>query len=479
MASINQGKARVACPACGAQYDFPPTLAGKRGRCAKCGKSFTVPAAAQSLAPRTEMPAYIGVECHLCGTRFYGGPDQIGKPLTCPDCGARTVLPPPPPPKKPNIPAAMEGEQYELWEPDADRLRSEMISHQPKYIAVSCPKCDTLMYATDKQVGGTIDCPDCGRSYVVPAPKKPTPARSSVVSDIDVPMLDPASAPADRPPALSLETRRMIYEEERESEYGKALERSRRTGKPMEVDVRGRPILPRWPLFTGVLPFLFSPGVPIRWLGVSAGLAAAIALVLAGLATVASGGMAAVAGMCIFALGCVLAMVVVAIAFSMFIAIVAESSEGSKAVHNWSPFLDWFGDLFVFAVAAVMSGFPGWALCYVLPLDPLLEAAIFASSIVICFPITVLSQLDIGSMWGILSPKVVKSLARCPFSWLAFFVLAGLLVFACITVTYFATQLQFGLVVIVAPLGTAAFILYGRLLGRLAWRLAEAMSESE
>jgi hypothetical protein len=246
----------------------------------------------------------------------------------------------------------------------------------------------------------------------------------------------------------------------------------------MEVDVRGRPILPRWPLFTGVLPFLFTPGVPIRWLGISAGLATTLSIVLMGLATAAAGGMGAVAGMCLFAVGCVLTMVVVSIAFSMFIAIVAESSEGAKEVHNWPPFLDWFGDFFVFAVAAVMSGFPGWAICYLLPLDPLIETAIFAASIVICFPIAVLSQLDIGSMWGILSPKVLKSLVRCPFSWLTFFLLTGVLAFVCIGATYLAAQLQIGLVLIAAPLGTAAFILYGRLLGRLAWRLAETMSET-
>jgi hypothetical protein len=245
----------------------------------------------------------------------------------------------------------------------------------------------------------------------------------------------------------------------------------------MEVDVRGRPILPRWPLLTGILPFLFSPGVPVRWLGISAGFAAAISIVLLGLATAASGGFGAVAGMCFFAIGCVLTMVMASIAFSMFLAIVAESSDGSKEVHNWPPFLDWFGDLFVFAVAAVMSGFPGWAVCYLLPLDPLVELAIFVGGIVISFPITVLSQLDIGSMWGVLSPKVAASLVRCPFSWLTFFVLTALLAAVCIAATYFAASMQIGLVLIAAPLGTAAFILYARLLGRLAWRLAEVTAE--
>jgi hypothetical protein len=78
-------------------------------------------------------------------------------------------------------------------------------------------------------------------------------------------------------------------------------------------------------------------------------------------------------------------------------------------------------------------------------------------------------------MWGVLSPKVVKSLVRCPFSWLTFYFLTGLLAFVCVAATYFAARLQIGLVLIAAPLGTAAFILYGRLLGRLAWRLAETV----
>jgi hypothetical protein len=175
-----------------------------------------------------------------------------------------------------------------------------------------------------------------------------------------------------------------------------------------------------------------------------------------------------------FAAGAGMTMIITSIAFSMFLAIVAESSEGSKEVHNWPPLLDWFGDFFAFAVAAVMSGFPGWAICYLLPIDPLLEVAILVASIVVCFPIAVLSQLDIGSMWGVLSPKVARILARCPFSWLTFFVLTGLLAFVCIAATYLAAQLQVGLGLIAAPLGTAAFILYARLLGRLAWRLAEA-----
>ena len=75
---------------------------------------------------------------------------------------------------------------------------------QPKYIAVNCRHCDTLMYATEKQVGHSITCPDCGKSQKVLPPAKPKPARSVLASDADTPKLDPAFAPAERPPVSLL-----------------------------------------------------------------------------------------------------------------------------------------------------------------------------------------------------------------------------------------------------------------------------------
>jgi DNA-directed RNA polymerase subunit RPC12/RpoP len=475
MASANPKTALVACPHCGAQYDFPVALAGKRGKCAQCGGKFTVPSAEPKSQSLGEMPQYIGVECHLCGTRFYGGPDQIGNQLKCPDCGARTVLPPPPPTKGKNIPEAMGGDQYELWEPDAHPAPSEQLKYQPRYIAVTCTRCETLMYATEKQVGQSIECPDCGRSYIVPAPKKPTTPKRSVVSDIDVPMLDPAAAPTENPSLLTAEMKRQIEEEERNSEYGRALEKSRRTGKPMEVDVRGRPILPRWPLITGVLPFMVSTGVPVRWLFMSVGIFISAWLAIFGVTMAMSGGLAAVGGMCIFALGGVLAMIVSSISFGIFRTIVAESAEGMKEIGEWSKAFDLFGDFLAFVVAAMMSGFPAWLIVKVLPRDPLISTIVLAASIVISFPITVLSQLDVGSIWGVLSPRLLTTLVRCPFSWLMFFAETAAMAALFIAGVFGAAAIGINPLIVAAPLGAAIFILYARLLGRLAWRIAEAV----
>jgi DNA-directed RNA polymerase subunit RPC12/RpoP len=47
--------------------------------------------------PPSALRQYIAVICRLCGTRMYGEEDQVGEPITCPDCGTETTLKKPPP----------------------------------------------------------------------------------------------------------------------------------------------------------------------------------------------------------------------------------------------------------------------------------------------------------------------------------------------------------------------------------------------
>ena len=44
------------------------------------------------------------------------------------------------------MPAALEGEQYELWDADERPLPSELIAAQPKSVTVKCRRCDTVMH---------------------------------------------------------------------------------------------------------------------------------------------------------------------------------------------------------------------------------------------------------------------------------------------------------------------------------------------
>ena len=226
MAATKPQLLSVDCPACGAHYDVPLSMAGKLGNCASCGAKIAVPeisaadtnpTAGFDDEPVPTEPQYIGVECRVCQTRMYGRPDQVGKEVKCPDCGARTIVPPPPPPKRKKIPAAMEGEQYELWDADEQPLPSQLAAAQPQYIAVRCKHCDTLMYATEKQVGQTIACPDCGKRHVVPPPTKQAAKRSVLASEAETPRLDPAAAPGERPLILAEPTQAWTFEVEQRS----------------------------------------------------------------------------------------------------------------------------------------------------------------------------------------------------------------------------------------------------------------------
>jgi hypothetical protein len=362
----------------------------------------------------------------------------------------------------------LEGDQYELWDADSQPLPSALAAAQPKYIAIKCRQCDTMMYATEKQVGQSIECPDCGKKHTVPTPRRPKATRPVVAADIQTLKLDPAFAPVERPPALSPETLQKIDEELDATPYGRALAESRRTGKPLKVDPRGRPILPRWPLVLGVLPFMWSPGIPVRWLGLSLGFGISISILLSGLAMALRGGMGALAGMCIFAIGCIATMLCASMTASILLTIVSESSEGNNRVESWPFIFDWFGDLFVFSVAGMVSAFPGWLVSHLVLERFEHQALSIAASMLMFFPVVLLSQLDIGSLWGVISPKVLRSMVRCPFSWLTFYLETSALMAACLAVA--AT----GFLWLLVPMAVAALLLFARLLGRLGWRLAEA-----
>ena len=93
------------------------SLCEVRRRCFACRATA---AAADATVAACEAGARTAVRrastCRVCQTLMYGRLDQVGKPIKCPDCGAQTIVLPPPQPVKPKKqPAALEGEQYELW----------------------------------------------------------------------------------------------------------------------------------------------------------------------------------------------------------------------------------------------------------------------------------------------------------------------------------------------------------------------------
>jgi DNA-directed RNA polymerase subunit M/transcription elongation factor TFIIS len=467
-------------------------MVGQRARCAACTLAFTIPAPTNKQSPKTpaakqeeaapEVPEHVGFDCRVCSTRLFARTEDVGKQLKCSDCGALTVIPPPPPPKRKNMPAALEGEQYELWDADEQPLPSQLIAAQPKSVTVKCRRCDTVMHPTANLVGQPIRCPDCGTTNIVPPPPKLPVRRSVLAPDAQTPVLDPDAHPGERPLVLA-PLAKMLHEEEQEAEYAQAIEKSKRTGKAMEVDSRGRPIMPRWPLLTGIIPFLFSRGVLARWIGYSA-----LSMIYDGLgwlilwAIGKPGGLAALGFSAILivgfsAIGVVLLPIWLAGLASMFFTIVTESSEGNTEIKTWpsANIMDWFPEFFYVLVAVLLSGGPGCILARLALSDPILTTICVAASVVLSFPIIILSQLEIGSPFGILSFHVAKSLVKCPFSWLLFYVETAALVGACTLAAFLAEHIQILFTFLFTPLFVMSVLLYGRLLGRLGWLLAEKL----
>lgn len=487
----------IVCPNCSARFAVRLSMVGRRARCAACDAAFTVPApsAAQRAGPvvpakvsesKSEPPAHIAVECRVCGTLMYGRPDQIGKRLKCPDCGAFSVVPPPPKPKPKSMPAALEGEQYELWDADTQPLPSEILAAQPNYIAVKCRKCATLMHATEKQVGQPIVCPDCGAKHIVPPPPKPAAKRSVLTSDADTPVPDTALDPGERPAPI-VHPSKMFHEEQQESEYARALEKSKRTGKRMEIDSRGRPVLPRFPLLTGILPFPFTSGCPSRWAVLTLGLVCWAALLADGIPAWVTwsggteGAMRAMAGLGETVLGAVFAIIWIAAASSVFIAIVSQSAVGTKRISDW-PTMNFIGsmaEMLPVGIAVLFTGAPGWMLGQLIAPDPWQLALLAGGSLLFGFPITLLSQLAGDSTWELIDLNVLGAAIRCPFSMMLFYLQSACLAAICALPTIAIWQVNMYWVLALAPLYVACLIVYARLLGRLAWRLSEKMPADE
>ena len=104
------------------------------------------------------------------------------------------------------------------------------------------------------------------------------------------------------------------------------------------------------------------------------------------------------------------------------------------------------------------------------------QALLAAGSTLFCLPIVLMSQLDIDSPWGVVSGRVLRSLAKCPFSWLLFYLEIALLAAACGTATLYLAGQQPNNAVWLVPMYFSALLLFARLLGRLALALGrEAM----
>ncbi|MBA3480658.1 MAG: hypothetical protein H0T51_02480 [Pirellulales bacterium] len=498
----------VACPACGERLAVHAETIGKRAKCRQCGKVFRLvgeknpsadaPAVGPNpdppLAPKPKpQPTTVTFPCELCETRITASIADVGKSTKCPDCGRRNLIPAPTIAAAPKVPAAMGGDQYGLWGVDA--APDDVSARTPMLHPVECGLCQTLMYATDAQVGKKLKCPDCGTLTLAHA-RAPVKARGPViVPDGDEYQLDEATAPIARPAYVPLEQRGVKWKREdqrdAEGEDAEGAETRGATGASggesgegprRVVDPRlkgdhysgGRPRMPRVPLVQGVWRMLLTGEVFARWLALSA------VLTVAGwfLSWVASAMSANVfLAIPMFAAGCACFGFWLIIALPVMLAIVTESSEGNDRLHdppNWMSFE--FAQAFFVAIAAAVSMVPAGLTLKIPTVWPQEGHVALAAAVwLACFPIAQLSNLEQSSAFAVFSPRLASSVFRCPGPWLLFYLESLLLAAMAVAAGLAIFAGPASLLLLLPWLAVAALLIYMRLLGRLAWWLAETM----
>jgi DNA-directed RNA polymerase subunit M/transcription elongation factor TFIIS len=491
----------VRCPGCREQLGVRPEDAGRRAKCSKCGKVFligggssdvTVPANSSAspigpvapLPPEPNVPEFVTFECSLCQTRMSARIADVGRMAACPDCGRRNKIPPPPKPKQVKPPAALSGEQYDLW--GVDETPWLGAANEPKLIPVECRLCQTLMYATEAQEGAEMKCPDCGAltKIVRPKPKRPgsiVPVLPSDDYDLD---LESAPTPRHTPIPVSLRDAE-LHEHARATTVGpdgRLIVQKR--------DDYKRPERPAVPLIQGVWRMLFTQEVIARWImmSISFGFAAwfLYSALFPAMGSVAQGIMA----IFMAAIGAGLSVVWLTFAAPSCLTIVGESAEGHDVIHDaptWSP-LEWMGESMQLATSLAAAGLagalPSWGLAWAfqqasVPLRPEVVAGIGAVGPLLVFPLALLGTMLENTALGVISPRLLVTLVRCPGPWLLFYAESAILATATGGALY-GVSLGGTAGVIAAPLITmGAMVVYMRLLGRLAWWISDATAVEE
>ncbi len=237
-----------------------------------------------------------------------------------------------------------------------------------------------------------------------------------------------------------------------------------------------RPKMPKVPLIQGVLPMLLSATILSRGIVLS--------LVLVMVVWFASGALmpGQVSYGSIFSLfplmaACIMGLLWLMAISALWISIVTDSSDGHQQLYNppGIDFTEWMGSLGYMVVGVSVSSLPAAAI-YAIPAFEEFPWAVAATAVTgwfLCFPVVLLSMLEIGSLSGVFSVRFVRALGKRPGAWLLFLLESSLVVIVAIIVAIILIQISGWMVLLAAPVLLGATFVYFRLLGRLAWWIAE------
>ncbi len=153
---------------------------------------------------------------------------------------------------------------------------------------------------------------------------------------------------------------------------------------------------------------------------------------------------------------------------NVWLAVLRDSASGLDDVENWSDnfWLDSIGEVIYLVNALFLAALPGFAITQFTEAS----GAWLPASVVVLFPLVLLSMLDASSAFVPLTLTVVVSLLTSARGWLLFFVQSALLIWGGAWLARVIWKYgELSSLVAGCCILVAAGMLYFRLLGRLAW----------
>lgn len=418
--------------------------------------------------------AYVRIACPVCSTLLYATEDQVGRQIVCPDCRVPTVVRRPAEPAAKGHPPGMTAgvdEEYAVREgvdqppPDSAAYRS--------YIAVVCPLCHTWLHATEDQVGQELVCPDCDRPMIVPPPPPPKHKPD--------PMEDAGEGYTVAEAAEVSECAALIAP--RRWRFPLGIGRSDDCDFGRSGAARSPPEPPRRPFLSGVFDFPLHLGVCQRWVTLSIGAAmlmlpgVSIVLFMANADPSLSTIHMWVGGLVLAIVACRIALIWISVASGCCLAVLCDTAVGNDRIESWpeSVFLDWNTDCFYLINSLLLSAVTGLGIAWGLQCAGVESPVIVPLSLLVLFPVALLSMLEANSPIKPLSRLVWRSMSAAWWAWARFYVGSTILVVAAgwPTLGLLIWSPLLGTIV-AAPLLVATLLIYFRLLGRLALCCANA-----
>jgi hypothetical protein len=349
-----------------------------------------------------------------------------------------------------------------------------MTEQKPGVIWLVCPKCKSRYEVRAAAAKQTLRCQQCRVELRAIQVADADDLLGDVDPDLDLPVAAAPTAPVYsenvlnvvknvEPPPLPSQ-RRLRPEPERKSSIDEEYRPPKFERLPLASIA--------WAFFSNTFTFPFMPYSLMQWMTITATGAAAGIAVMFVMAAFLSG-----QGMNIIGAGFVILPIVyigyfaLAYAAACMDAILVNAAYQMDDEQKW-PDPDHRERVFCllrwgFILTLVVLAASGVAILTDLAFQVFWP--VFWSLVAFLFPIALLSSMETASL-SVISLNVWRSVVRLPHVWFVFYAVSGAIGFACGWLAVFAFK-RLGLLapLAVAPACAAAALIYGRLLGRLAW----------